>query len=756
MAMQHARRARAPRAHEAATLASPTLHVILGGRRQLLSSGQRRLPTSQSSAPAGYRAGRAGVGYPAAESSSAAFALPKSVSIGTGDFTLIAHFETHTARSTTYNYLFGSNASYFALSSGHTSASGNAALIIGGLVTKDLGVSCAAVGEYRMVVRRIGTEVKCWLNTLAPTTTTSSESGGTLSTLVLNSFQAGSGYGAGNTTTYLAGVDSRAWSDSEVSAFLRNPSSIFSPVQRDAYYPQATAAGTITLNEITSYRVFEGAAGSAQVTLSGSHTGATDTIEYRIETTGGVAVTAWATLQASVAEGAFSGTVTVPRGGWYYARVRKASATMTNDVQAQPWGVGIILGGLGQSQIGMWHDSGTYSGTPDPRAVIHDGTSWSLITSAGKGRNTFAAQLVAAADCPVAIIVSYINGSSINQWYDDATGKTASYNTWESKVTAAGAKLSAMLWWQGEGDVAASRTKAQYLTDLNALISRLRTDYGATMPVVIPQLGRTVYVGYSDATVEPIRDAQVEASNASAYNYGIETIEFGIVDDVHYTDAGFIAIAQRIAQCIAHALGLVAYARSPRVGVATRVNTTTIDVTITHAGGTDITPSTGITGFQVLDNGTPATISGAVRQSANTVRLTVSAPLTGPVTVRYGYGKNPTVSGMLRDNTALAMGLETTDADVLAAGRKVLLTCIQRVGGAAAASITGLRWAFFDQSAPNALTTPSVTGTGESTDGSGVLEIDVIGTTLNVGDTGYLVTDTSAGIGFAGPVVVSG
>ncbi len=518
----------------------------------------------------------------------------------------------------------------------------------------------------------------------------------------------------------------------------------------------APAVGTITLDEFAQYCVFEGASGSAQITLSGSHTGPTDTIEYRIETVAGEPVTSWATLQASVAAGAYSGTVTVPRGGWYLARVRRAADTAAEDVQTQQWGVGVIVGGMGQSQIVIWNGNNTYVGTPNPRAVIHDGTAWSLMTTSGRYRNTFAEALVSAMDCPVAVIVYGQNGSAIEQWYDSVTGKKSNYTTWESRITAAGGKISALIWWQGEGDMLGARTKAAYKLDLDALIAQIRTDYGATVPVVMPHLGRYTDVSAVDADMEAIRDAQVDTCNDSARNYGITTIQYALDDVIHFGDAGQLGISARLAQCIAHAFGAATYARSPRIGGAVLVDPTTIDVSIIHDGGTDITPVTGITGFSVLDGGTPVTISSAVRLTASKVRLTLASALTGTATVRYGYGANPNVSGILKDNTSLALALETTDADLLAAGRKVLLNCIQRVGGAAAASVTGLRWAFFDQSVPNSLTAPAVTGTGESTDGSGVLEIDVSGTALNVGDTGYLVIDTAAGVGFCGPVEVSG
>ncbi len=57
------------------------------------------------------------------------------------------------------------------------------------------------------------------------------------------------------------------------------------------------------------------------------------------------------------------------------------------------------------------------------------------------------------------------------------------------------------------------------------------------------------------------------------------------------------------------------------------------------------------------------------------------------------------------------------------------------------ASETALRWAWFDGADPSAWDAPSAQGSGESTDGSGVLTITLTGTALNVGDTGYLVVN---------------
>lgn len=80
--------------------------------------------------------------------------------------------------------------------------------------------------------------------------------------------------------------------------------------------------------------------------------------------------------------------------------------------------------------------------------------------------------------------------------------------------------------------------------------------------------------------------------------------------------------------------------------------------------------------------------------------------------------------------------------------------------GTAQASLTSLKWAWYDQVTPNLHMYPADQGEIETTDGSGVLTISVM-TTLASGATGWLVVTNSDGSAatnhkaFAGPVVLS-
>jgi len=101
---------------------------------------------------------------------------------------------------------------------------------------------------------------------------------------------------------------------------------------------------------------------------------------------------------------------------------------------------------------------------------------------------------------------------------------------------------------------------------------------------------------------------------------------------------GYDQVAHWFARSGAAALGASVSYKGPEIVSAAKTSSTVIDVTITYpagCAGTDFTPSSGIFGFFVYDNAVLKTISSAIRVNATTIRLTMSAALTGTVTVDY-------------------------------------------------------------------------------------------------------------------------
>lgn len=91
------------------------------------------------------------------------------------------------------------------------------------------------------------------------------------------------------------------------------------------------------------------------------------------------------------------------------------------------------------------------------------------------------------------------------------------------------------------------------------------------------------------------------------------------------------------------------------------------------------------------------------------------------------------------------------------------VTLVDRFGSARA-GLSGLKWAFWDYATPALIVSnaaaPSAGGSAETTDGSGVLVVDVAASALTNGQIGWLTVTDSDGTAaernaFAGPVTVA-
>ena len=78
-------------------------------------------------------------------------------------------------------------------------------------------------------------------------------------------------------------------------------------------------------------------------------------------------------------------------------------------------------------------------------------------------------------------------------------------------------------------------------------------------------------------------------------------------------------------------------------------------------------------------------------------------------------------------------------------------------------NLTALKWSFFDEATPDLLLAPVNQASNGVTDGSGIFSVSVPGSSLNLGEIGYLVVSDTDGTevqtpaqkAFAGPVVVT-
>ena len=454
-------------------------------------------------------------------------------------------------------------------------------------------------------------------------------------------------------------------------------------------------SNSITLTDLTNYRVYQRSGTSKSVTVSGTYAGVPTTIQARIVQDGtSTEVVTWTTIDAAPAGNAFSGAITVPQGGWYNVQVRFSNDTGVTSNGTNKFGVGIIALCVGQSNMENWFVVGTHSAVSlaaKQSGSVYGGSSgtWAAMSTTGNGANEFAAQLIATYGIPVGMLAYAVGGTVIAQW--DQSTDAYPRNAIKAAQDVGGA-VEYILWAQGEGDGLSGTAQSTYETGLTNCISNFRAQItngsGETnLPFLLSILGRGTSIG-TDAQAAAIRAGQFNVAAAIADVYVAATaFDLPLADAAHYTSAGYVTHGARFAQTVRYILGDSTYHRGPYITNAKVVDSTHIDVTITHRGGTDFTPTTAINGFEIDDGGTIVVPSAANRQSATVIRLTHTA-VGSTATLRYGYGADGgvtfayVIADTVADNSAVVFPLEqfegqeildphTSTGDIVGAGSVV-------------------------------------------------------------------------------------
>jgi len=432
--------------------------------------------------------------------------------------------------------------------------------------------------------------------------------------------------------------------------------------------------------------------GRAAVAVSGTVFVSAAKVEVRVlnfET--GADVVGWTAVAQNAAEGsAWSGSLSVPQGGWYKLEARALDGegkVLGSAVGSRKWGVGINVLCIGQSNmmgqasdlprtvandmVANYTRAGNWTHLVDP----YDGAGGSLVPAMGN-------YLVAELGIPVGFVPAADSGSGLHapnpytnpphgptrywMYYTTPSDTSTLYGKAVTRAKAAGG-VELAVWNQGETDGSILIAKEVYESDMKILLSRLRTDLGnETLPIFLCQIGTHDDNISNDAAYTAIRSAQHDLDDGVNFFLAATEMEFARKDTAHYTQPGLDEIGRRVAHSVLYYYGKTDYYRGPYISGAeyTDVSRTAIDIKITHRGGTDITPVSGITGFAVLDGMNEVTVTSAVRQSADTVRLTLAAPISGSGRVRYLFGLNPPHSNIVKDNTDMAFPLENTTADI--------------------------------------------------------------------------------------------
>lgn len=184
--------------------------------------------------------------------------------------------------------------------------------------------------------------------------------------------------------------------------------------------------------------------------------------------------------------------------------------------------------------------------------------------------------------------------------------------------------------------------------------------------------------------------------------------------------------------------------------------------------GGESSPTPIVTGVTI----SPKTATGSVKFSAvatgaNFPPQTFRYEATGGTIDSNGNYTAPTATSQLQTCTVTVTStFDGTKSDVATVTIqpsqqfKVVEIDLTTDGTNPAANLSNLKWAWFDQIVPDLFAAPTDKGVSESTDGAGILRINLTNTTLSSGGLGWLiVTDSngdpsSAHKAFSGPVNV--
>lgn len=470
---------------------------------------------------------------------------------------------------------------------------------------------------------------------------------------------------------------------------------IFVVIQLIGWWLVWDADATITLTEPTDKTVVQRIGTVANIDISGTYdTGSGDctsptVIKYRITETDDTVIQDWQTLDASPSGGTFSGTASdVPQTTnslWYNIDVRCDDSGTEVDYGANKIGVGIIIGYSGQSNAEKGYINGfptandlvsvSYTEAVDEEWVINDWASPTI----GMGAVTMANAVAIATGLPVGVSAFAVGGQRISTFIDF---DNPWYTVLEDQLNFTGGAIEFMVWNHGEADSKFQTGTATYAAGLDSFISEIRTDFTkggshTNIPFIVDVVGR--YAGQSnrEQATQDIRTAQKAVADSTSQYYIADTyvgptkLTLELYDSIvhlSYDDAvnsGQYLYGTRIGQVINNILdsGTYTYSRGPQIDSATLVDSTHVNVIITHEGGSDFTPTSNIDWFEGFVNGAWETGTGE-RINGTTIQLTFTGIASQ---IRYLFGNLPdetsnSLSNYIVDNTALTLPLESSDS----------------------------------------------------------------------------------------------
>ena len=290
--------------------------------------------------------------------------------------------------------------------------------------------------------------------------------------------------------------------------------------------------------------------------------------------------------------------------------------------------------------------------------------------------------------------------------------------------------------------------------------------YVATADTTIPTMVGVISVG-TITTASFVISWQAATDNVAVTGYKV-SIDGGTT----YTDVGKVLTSTRTGLTAATTYNVKVYAYDAAGNAsapltATVATTSSSDITAPVMAGSVIVSFITSGGFTFSYTAGNDNV-GITGYEASIVTGIESYASVGNVLTSTKTGLLPSTLYNVRVRAFDAAGnrsnvITTTVTTAVAQQFATNLTLVfKNRAGVIQASLTGMKWAFFDTATPDGMTTPSAKGTGASTSISGVIALNITGTKLPPGGIGWLIFSNSDGtptqgnlISFAGPCVVN-
>lgn len=466
---------------------------------------------------------------------------------------------------------------------------------------------------------------------------------------------------------------------------------------RSPFSGSGSVPSSFALTDYTNGRVFQRtkSATTGRLTVSGTYTGSAPSIilvQCHKSSDNSVVLSWRALVDTTIAGGNWSGTLmSVPTGGGYYLKVKPQGGDSLTVTGGTSFYMGDWFICYGQSFMNEMFSRASSPAAASAGTGYFDGSIFTTPPAANGVRQLLNTYL-SLTGIPCAAINGAVNGTPIdNLVQGDGIGN---FNNLSGLLTGCGGDAAYILWFHGSSDADALTSAATYVSQLKTGIhNALCTLTGRTtaqLPFLLcglmTETGGGTYTDAGWATIQTALRVCADTLPNVYYSHGSQ--DLALIDGLHQTAASSGKAGDRFARTAAYINGSVATPTSWFATAAAVVDGTHSTITHEFGVGTDFTPTTGITGWDVSDDdGVTWNACTGVRASATTVTLThVSKGNTR--LFRYLYGLNPDTSGIMLDNSSLALPLAPTGTNYLLAYTAGATPTIASVAGVADSAAT--------------------------------------------------------------------